>query len=122
MSDQFTWLTDEQPEVQDRIADALDQPERNEFRYHWNVFAREEQLAPDGAGFGLQVAQSAAARHRQVFLIRCVTQNVLDQHPQCAVGRAGFAPGAAQVFGITDMRGHIKAAGNLLDVLGQFAL
>ena len=34
--------------MRDRVAQALDQNERNEFDYHWEMMARPAQLAPQG--------------------------------------------------------------------------
>ena len=56
------WLEAEDQSVRQRVADALDQGERNEFDFHWNLLARPEQLPPHtdwrtwlilaGRGFG----------------------------------------------------------------------
>lgn len=42
------WLADEDPIVRQRVADALDQEERNEWRFHWEMQARTAQIAPFG--------------------------------------------------------------------------
>jgi phage terminase large subunit-like protein len=49
MSAVLDWLAGEQPDARQRIANALTDTERNEFDYHWDLFARPEQLPPVGA-------------------------------------------------------------------------
>ncbi len=49
MTENFlNWLADEQAEVRQRVAAALNQEERNEFPYHWEMLARTSQLPPAG--------------------------------------------------------------------------
>ncbi|MEO0588996.1 MAG: terminase family protein [Pseudomonadota bacterium] len=48
MSIDLSFLAEEDPDTRDRIARALDQNERNEFDYHWEMMARPAQLAPGG--------------------------------------------------------------------------
>ncbi|MEO0871978.1 MAG: terminase family protein, partial [Pseudomonadota bacterium] len=48
MSIDLSFLTEEDPEMRSRIARALDQNERNEFDFHWQMMARPAQLAPKG--------------------------------------------------------------------------
>lgn len=42
------WLAFEDEAVRDRVINSLDQEERNEWRFHWQIQARETQLAPLG--------------------------------------------------------------------------
>jgi len=42
------WLANEDPEVRGRVARVLDQRERNEIDWHWEMCARQAQLAPPG--------------------------------------------------------------------------
>lgn len=48
MTDLFGWLANEEDGVRSRVANALDQAERNELQYHWTAQARDAQLPPDG--------------------------------------------------------------------------
>lgn len=48
MTESLGWLAEENETVRKRVADALDQAERNEFDFHWELLARPEQLAPSG--------------------------------------------------------------------------
>lgn len=48
MKDCFDWLAQETSDVQQRIAAALNQEERNEFDFHWGMLARSAQLPPSG--------------------------------------------------------------------------
>ncbi|BDI59628.1 DNA-packaging protein [Qipengyuania nanhaisediminis] len=43
------WLSLADDAVRQKLVDALDQAERNEFAYHWRLQAREAQLPPPGA-------------------------------------------------------------------------
>ncbi|MEL6488186.1 MAG: terminase family protein [Pseudomonadota bacterium] len=72
MSIDLSFLTEEDLEMRDRIARVLDQNERNEFNYHWELMARPAQLAPScewriwmimaGRGFGKTRAGSEWVR------------------------------------------------------------
>lgn len=48
MNQRIGWLANEDPEVRGRVARVLDQRERNEIDWHWEMSAREAQLAPPG--------------------------------------------------------------------------
>ena len=48
MTQSFAWLANEADEVQKRVVAALNQQERNEFDYHWEMLARTAQLPPQG--------------------------------------------------------------------------
>ncbi|MEM1194792.1 MAG: terminase family protein [Pseudomonadota bacterium] len=48
MSVNLAFLAKEAKDTRERIAQALNQDERNEFAYHWELLAREAQLAPPG--------------------------------------------------------------------------
>jgi phage terminase large subunit-like protein len=48
LKERFDWLRKEPPETRQRIVSALDQRERNEFPWHWQLRARAEQLPPEG--------------------------------------------------------------------------
>ena len=48
MSVDLSFLTEEGHTAHERIANALDQSERNEFDYHWKLIARPSQLPPQG--------------------------------------------------------------------------
>lgn len=48
MNQPLGWLAFEDKTVRQRVADALDQEERNEWRFHWRLQARAPQLAPPG--------------------------------------------------------------------------
>ena len=62
MSADLTFLVEEEAEVRGRVVEALDQVEKNEFDYHWDLLARPSQLPPKcqwriwlilaGRGFG----------------------------------------------------------------------
>ena len=62
MSANLTFLVEEEAEVRERVVEALDQVEKNEFDYHWGLIARPSQLPPTcqwrtwlilaGRGFG----------------------------------------------------------------------
>lgn len=48
MSHSLEWLAKEDHTVRQRVADAFNQEERNEWRFHWEMQARWPQLAPPG--------------------------------------------------------------------------
>ena len=48
MSAGLEWVEEEKPETPQMIADALDQKEKDEFDWHWQLRGRSEQLAPEG--------------------------------------------------------------------------
>jgi phage terminase large subunit-like protein len=48
MSQSLGWLAEVEPEVRQRVVNALNQGELNEFDYHWGFSARAEQLPPPG--------------------------------------------------------------------------
>ena len=48
MHKEWNWLTGASPAVLDRIVGVFTNEERAEFGYHWEFFARAEQLAPIG--------------------------------------------------------------------------
>ncbi|MEE4209353.1 MAG: terminase family protein, partial [Parvularcula sp.] len=51
MNDRLAWLADERikDEVRQRVATKLNQNERNEWGYHWEMLARAAQLPPPGS-------------------------------------------------------------------------
>lgn len=48
MSDPLDWLKDHNLRAPDAIARGLNQPEKNEWPFHWQMQARQEQLPPSG--------------------------------------------------------------------------
>jgi hypothetical protein len=68
------WLAKEKPEARDLLATALDQKEKDEFAFHWQLLARREQRAPDGdwriwmimAGRGFGKTRAGAEWVRQI--------------------------------------------------------
>lgn len=48
MTSVFDWLASEDKSVRERIAKSLNQQERNEWRFHWELQARPSQLLPRG--------------------------------------------------------------------------
>lgn len=48
MTSALDWLAYEDESVRQSVADALDQQERNEWRFHWTMQARQSQIAPPG--------------------------------------------------------------------------
>lgn len=48
MSDSLDWLKDHNLRAPDAIARGLNQPEKNEWPFHWQMQARREQLPPPG--------------------------------------------------------------------------
>lgn len=48
MNSPLEWLAGQHDRIRQRMIDALDQAERNEFEYHWNFHARTTQLPPPG--------------------------------------------------------------------------
>lgn len=48
MTGALDWLALEDASVRERIVRTLNQEERNEWRFHWEIQAREAQLAPIG--------------------------------------------------------------------------
>ena len=48
MTSKFGWLAEESDAIQKRIVAALNQEERNEFEFHWDLLARTSQLPPHG--------------------------------------------------------------------------
>lgn len=74
MNETLDWLTGEESSVRDRLAKALSEEERAEFAYHWDYFARPEQLPPQGdwrvwlimAGRGFGKSRSGAEWVRKI--------------------------------------------------------
>jgi phage terminase large subunit-like protein len=68
------WLTTEEPEASGLIATALNQKEKDEFAFHWQLLARPEQRAPAGdwriwmimAGRGFGKTRAGAEWVRQI--------------------------------------------------------
>lgn len=83
MSASLSFLTKETEEIPERLAQALNQNERNEFAYHWELLAREAQLAPAddwriwmimaGRGFGKTRAGSEWVRR------------IAEDHPEARI-------------------------------------
>lgn len=48
MTTGFDWFIHQEDSVRQRVANALDQAERNEFVFHWGMSARASQLPPAG--------------------------------------------------------------------------
>lgn len=48
MTGALDWLAFEDASIRERIVNTLNQEERNEWRFHWEIQARESQLAPNG--------------------------------------------------------------------------
>lgn len=74
MSVDLGWLTTEEPEASGLIATALDQKEKDEFAFHWQLLARPEQRALAGdwriwmimAGRGFGKTRAGAEWVRQI--------------------------------------------------------
>ncbi len=74
MSVDLGWLTTEEPEASGLIATALNQKEKDEFAFHWQLLARPEQRAPAGdwriwmimAGRGFGKTRAGAEWVRQI--------------------------------------------------------
>ncbi len=74
MSKGLTFLAKEKRSARERLSAILDQGERNEFNYHWNLMARPSQLAPTGdwrvwmimAGRGFGKTRSGTEWVRQI--------------------------------------------------------
>ncbi|MBD2843405.1 terminase large subunit domain-containing protein [Erythrobacter rubeus] len=49
MREKLDWLAKASPEAHASLARSFDDDERAEFKYHWEFFAREAQLPPEGA-------------------------------------------------------------------------
>ncbi|MEO0462328.1 MAG: terminase family protein [Pseudomonadota bacterium] len=48
MKEPLGFLSEEEPEARDRLSEALNQSELNEYQWHWRMQARPQQLAPPG--------------------------------------------------------------------------
>jgi phage terminase large subunit-like protein len=48
LSADLEWLKEDEEEAGHLIANALDQKEKAEFQFHWQLLARREQCAPEG--------------------------------------------------------------------------
>ena len=48
MTSVFEWLASEDESVRERVARSLNQQERNEWKFHWELQARSSQLEPPG--------------------------------------------------------------------------
>ncbi|MEM9311026.1 MAG: terminase family protein, partial [Pseudomonadota bacterium] len=74
MTINLSFLAEEDSDTRDRIVNALDQRERNEFDFHWELNARPPQLAPAGdwrtwmimAGRGFGKTRAGAEWVRQI--------------------------------------------------------
>jgi len=73
------WLANEDASVRERIVKSLNQEERNEWRFHWEIQARETQLAPIGdwrswlilAGRGFGKTRAGAEWVRMIAEANC---------------------------------------------------
>ncbi len=73
------WLKEAPASARKRIANALDQEERNEFDFHWDLHARAAQLAPPGdwriwlimAGRGFGKTRAGAEWVRKIAEAQC---------------------------------------------------
>ena len=116
MNGPFAWLTEEQAEVRQRIAKRLDTEERNELSYHWNAFARPQQLPPAGdwriwlilAGRGFGKTRAGAEWVRSIAeadgnaRIALVTTSLSEARAVMVEGESGIIacspPGRRPVF------------------------
>ena len=79
MSWRLEWLAFENQTVRQRVADALNQEERNEWRFHWEMQARPAQIAPLGdwrtwlilAGRGFGKTRAGAEWVRMIAEANC---------------------------------------------------
>ncbi|MDJ0979491.1 MAG: terminase family protein [Erythrobacter sp.] len=116
MSEGLTFLAKEKENARDRVAKALDQCERNEFDYHWNLLARPSQLPPPGSwrvwmimagrGFGKTRAGSewvrAVAESHPEARIALVCSSLTEARSVMIEGESGVIacspPGRRPVF------------------------
>ena len=74
MSADIEWLKADETEADPLIANALDQKEKAEFQFHWQLLARREQCVPKGdwriwmimAGRGFGKTRAGAESVRQI--------------------------------------------------------
>lgn len=100
----LNWLASESEIVRQRVADALDQNERNEFNFHWNMIARPEQLPPPGdwrtwlilAGRGFGKTRAGAewvrliAEERSEARIALVSSSLAEARAVMVEGESGL--------------------------------
>ena len=116
MKQGFDWLLHEEPEVQDRFVESLNQTERDEYAYHWPLQARKAQLPPPGswrnwlimAGRGFGKTRAGAEWVRMVAennansRIALVTASLSEARAVMVEGESGLLacspPGERPVF------------------------
>ncbi|MEM7780298.1 MAG: terminase family protein [Pseudomonadota bacterium] len=85
MNANLDWLINEDPRTIKRVIGALNQAERNEFAYHWEMQARDAQLPPKGAwrtwlimaGRGFGKTRAGAEWVRMIAETHCEAQIAL---------------------------------------------
>ena len=104
MAEVLDWLAGEPPEVRARVASHLDQHERNEFDYHWQLWARAAQLPPPGdwriwmvmAGRGFGKTRAGAEWVRMVAesdpeaRIALISSSIADARAVMVEGESGI--------------------------------
>lgn len=116
MNVDLTFLAREGAIARERLAKALNQSERNEFNYHWDLIARPSQLAPPGdwriwmimAGRGFGKTRAGAEWVRQVAeshpeaRIALVSSSLAEARSVMIEGESGLIacspPGRRPVF------------------------
>ena len=116
MASSLNWLSEEPPEVRTRVASHFDQIERNEFGYHWDIWARPAQLPPPGdwriwmvmAGRGFGKTRAGAEWVRMIAesdpeaRIALVSSSIADARAVMVEGESGILactpPERAPVF------------------------
>jgi phage terminase large subunit-like protein len=110
------WLAEESNEIRGRVVGALDQREKNEFSFQWGLFARPEQLPPDGdwriwmvmAGRGFGKTRAGAEWIRMIAEQHCdarialVSASLIEARAVMVEGESGllavFPPEERPVF------------------------
>ena len=104
MASTLGWLAEQPPEVRSRVADHFDQYERNEFHYHWHLWARPAQLPPPGdwrtwlvmAGRGFGKTRAGAEWVRMIAesdpaaRIALVSSSIADARAVMVEGESGI--------------------------------
>jgi phage terminase large subunit-like protein len=104
MAEIWDWLAGEPPEIRTRVAAHLDQCERNEFDYHWQLWARPAQLPPPGnwlvwmvmAGRGFGKTRAGAEWVRMIAesdpeaRIALVSSSIADARAVMVEGESGI--------------------------------
>lgn len=102
------WLKEAPASARKRIANALNQEERNEFDFHWEMHAREAQLPPSGnwriwlimAGRGFGKTRAGAEWVRQIAEAQCEARIALVSS-SLAEARAVMVEGESGILACT---------------------